>query len=266
MSLTDILQKPQHRAVIVTLCGEGGMGKTSLAAAFPSPVFIRVEDGMESLGANAPMAFPIADSSQSVIDQLNMLGAEEHGFATVVIDSVTKLNVMIEEEIVASDPKRPKSINQANGGYGAGLAAAAERHRQIKAVCDNLVRWKDMNVVFIAHADSETVELPDQDPYTRYTLRMGKRAVTHYSDDVDIVGFIKLRTFTRGDGERKKAVSDGTRIITCYPNAAHVSKNRYGIDTDLVFEQGTNPLAPFVPALNQQQPTQPATQQPQEAA
>lgn len=225
------------------------MGKTSLAASFPAPVFIRVEDGLESLGANAPMAFPIVQSSQDVLDQLNMLGAEDHQFKTVAIDSVTKLNILIEQEIVASDPKHPKSINQANGGYGAGLAAAAERHRQIKAVCDQLIQYRGINVVFIAHADSEIVELPDQDPYTRYTLRMGKRAVTHYSDDVDVLAFVKLKTFTRGDGDRKQAISDGTRILTCYPTANHVSKNRYSITQDLSFEKGTNPLAEYVPAL-----------------
>jgi hypothetical protein len=137
------------------------------------------------------------------------------------------------------------------GGYGAGMAAAAEKHRQIKALCDQLIQYKSINVVFIAHADSETVELPDQDPYTRYTLRMGKRAVTHYSDDVDLVAFIKLKTYTSGDGERKKAISDGSRIITCYPSAAHISKNRYGITKDIAFDLGTNPLADFVPALSQ---------------
>jgi hypothetical protein len=207
------------------------------------------------------MALPIVQSSQQVLDQLNLLGAEDHIFKTVVIDSVTKLNIMIEQEIIASDPKKPASINQANGGYGAGLASAAERHRQIKAVCDQLIQYKGMNVVFIAHADSETVELPDQDAYTRYTLRMGKRAVTHYSDDVDILAFIKLKTFTSGSGERKKAISDGSRIITCYPTANHVSKNRYSITTDLPFEIGTNPLAEYVPALKD-----PTTQQPLEAA
>lgn len=250
MALSEILQQPKHRAVCTTICGEGGMGKTTLAASFPAPVFIRTEDGMESLGDNAPMAFPLAQSSQDILDQLNMLGAEEHQFRTVVIDSVTKLNILIEQEIIAADPKHPKSINQANGGYGAGMAAAAERHRQIKALCDQLVQYKGMNVVFIAHADSELVELPDQDPYTRYTLRMGKRAVTHYSDDVDVVAFVKLKTFTSGSGDRKRATTTGERIITCYPTPNHISKNRYGISEDLIFAPGTNPLAQFVPALH----------------
>lgn len=261
MSLANVLQKPTYRAVQVTLTGEGGVGKTSLAASFPSPVFLRTEDGMESLGDDAPMAFPLATSSQQIEEQLMMLGREDHDFRTVVIDSVSKLNIMIEQEIVSSDPKRPQSINQAMGGYGAGLAAVAERHRKIKSVCDELTQYKGLNVVFIAHADSETVDQPDQDPYTRYTLRMGKRSVTHYSDDVDIVAFIKLKTLTRGSGDRLKAITDGSRIITCYPTPNHISKNRYGITTDLVFSQGTNPLADYVPALQGTQPTEQTNQQ-----
>lgn len=255
MSLVEVLSRPAHRAVMVTIAGEGGMGKTSLAAAFPAPVFLRTEDGMESLGNNAPMAFPVAGSSRDIEEQLLMLGREDHQFRTVVIDSVTKLNILIEQEIVAGDPKKPMSINQANGGYGAGLSAAAERHRKIKSICDQLVQYKGMNVVFIAHAESETVELPDQDPYTRYTLRMGKRAVTHYSDDVDIIAFIKLKTFTHGDGDRKRATTTGDRIITCFPTPNHISKNRYGIKENLPFPEGSNPLADFIPALRGTNPT-----------
>ncbi|MGJ8686326.1 MAG: ATP-binding protein [Spongiibacteraceae bacterium] len=255
-SILAQLEKPASGPVQVTIAGDAGMGKTTLAAAFPSPVIIRVEDGIAALGDNCPPVFPVADTSQMVMDQLNALGSEDHEFRTVIIDSVTKLERVIEAEVVAADGKA-KSINQANGGYGAGFKAVAERHRQIKAVCDNLKRYVGMNVVYIAHVESETIDLPDQDQFMRYSLRMHRHSIAHYCDDVDVVAFIKQKTFTRGDGDKKKAITDGTRIITCYPTPSHISKNRFGIVDDLPFLKGTNPLAEFIPSL---QPAQPQTE------
>lgn len=242
------LESPRgQRPIIVTLVGEGGMGKTTLAASFPDPIIIRVEDGTASLTGREDVALtPLMQSSQGVIDALTSLGTEEHPFRTVIIDSVTQLNTLIESEVVASDPKA-KSINQAMGGYGAGQSAVSERHRMIREFAGRLQAYNGMNVVFIAHAESETLELPDADPYTRYTIRMHRKSVSHYSDNVDLVGFIKLKTFTTGESDKKRAHSDGSRIMTCYPTPSHISKNRFGIKRDLPFIEGENPLAPYIP-------------------
>lgn len=236
-----------QRPIIATLVGEGGMGKTSLAASFPAPVFIRTEDGTASISGREDIAmFPLCMSTQDVLDQITALATEDHPFQTLVIDSISQLNTLAEHEIVASDPKA-KSINQAMGGYGAGHSAVSERHRQIREWAGALSVSKNMNVVFIAHADSETLELPDSDPYTRYTIRIHKKSVSHYSDNVDLVAFIKLKTFTTGEADKKRAHSDGTRIITCYPTASHISKNRFGIEKDIAFSKGSNPFAAYVP-------------------
>ena len=72
-----------------------------------------------------------------------------------------------------------------------------------------------------------------------------------YIDDVDIVGFLKLETFTTGDGERKKAISDGSRLLVTYATAANISKNRYNITEDLPVEIGKNPLSEFVLTLKE---------------
>jgi hypothetical protein len=165
------LSKPDgNRPVICTIFGEAGMGKTTLAAMFPKPVFIRTEDGTQSLVGNDNVAlFPVARSSDEVLDQIESLATEDHDFQTLVVDSITQLATLIEGEIVDADPKA-KSINQAGGGYGAGYNAAADKHRTVRDWAGALAYDRGMNVVFIGHADTETLDLPDADPYARYTV------------------------------------------------------------------------------------------------
>lgn len=251
------LSKPVSRAIHATVVGEAGMGKTTLAATFPKPVFIRTEDGMASLAGMDVQAFPVARSFSEVMEQIAVLAREEHDFKTLVIDSITQLNTIIEKEIVESEPNpKNRSMPKCCGGYGAGYAMASEMHRQIRERCDWLNDKKGMHVVYIAHADVETIEQPDQDAYGRYTLRLHKKSVSHYTDNVDLVGYVKLETLTHGDGPKKKATTTGSRIVTCYPTPNHVSKNRFGITSDLTLKQGVNPFAKFVPSLSEtDQPT-----------
>jgi len=242
------LSKPSgQRPIIATIFGEGGLGKTTLAAMFPKPVFIRTEDGTASLTGNDNVSlFPVATSTQDVFDAIEVLATEKHDFKTLVIDSITQLATLIESEIVAADPKA-KSINQAGGGYGAGYGAASEIHRQIRDWSGSLATETNMNVVFIGHADTETLDLPDMDPYARYCVRMHKKSIPHYTDNVDLVGLIRLKTFTRGDGDKKRAISTGEREILCFPQASSVTKNRFNITEPLSFTfDGGNPFQKFV--------------------
>lgn len=250
MSVLSSISKPADRPVIGTIIGDAGLGKTSLACTFPKPIIIRAEDGLQAIPSDKrPDAFPVIHKESQLWDQLIALLQEPHDYKTVVIDSVTALERLFIQHVVESDPKNPRTINQALGGYGAGLAAVGAMHQRVRKAAGMLNERKDMNVIFVAHADTETIELPDQDPYTRYNLRLGKRSSAPYVDDSDFVGFLKLETFTTGDGERKKAISDGTRVLVTYATAASVSKNRYGITEDLIVKQGENPLVNYIGAL-----------------
>jgi hypothetical protein len=235
------LQAPKKQPVMATIVAEGGMGKTTLASLWPSPIFIPIEDGSATLvGRNDVAMFPRPEvvSSAWVVECMQKLLAGGHPFKTVVFDSITQLSTIIESEIIEADPKKPKSINQALGGYGAGYSAMSDIHERIRTLAGKL-KDAGMHVVFLAHAMSERVNLPDQSEYMRYSLTMHKDSVSHYSDNVDLVAFIKLKTFVT---DEKRATTSGQRIITCYPNPAHISKNRYSITRDLDFIEGQNPF------------------------
>lgn len=246
MSILDQITKPALRPLTVTIIGEAGLGKTSLGATFPKPIFIRAEDGLKSI-TNSPMpdAFPVLKSIEDLWPQLWALAKEEHKYETLVIDTVSTLDTMFIDWVVENDPNKPKSIIQALGGWGSGMNMVASQHRRLRKGCEYLLD-RNMNVVFLSHADTTTVSPPDGNQYTKYTMRMHEKSMQPYIDNVDLVGFLRLEMFTKGDGEVKKAISTGDRQLVCHAMAANVSKNRFGINEPIEVKTGTNPLAAYL--------------------
>ncbi len=147
------LQAPSiDRPLIFTIVADGGMGKTTLASLFPAPVFIRTEDGTASIAERDDVAlFPVAGTVSEVMEGIASLINEEHAFKTLVVDSVTRFNIMVEAEVLASDPKA-KGLNQALGGYGNAYDAVSKIHLELRKACGYLSELKGMNIVFLAHA------------------------------------------------------------------------------------------------------------------
>ena len=248
MSILATAGKPQNRPVAITILGDAGLGKTSLAASFPKPIFIRSEDGLRSVPEKMmPDAFPLIKSVEELWAQLTALIREDHDYQTLVIDTITTLDTIFTDHVLESDPKKSKSLNQAHGGYGAGRDMIASLHRRVRNAAGMLMD-RGMNVVFVAHAETVRIEPPDANAYTKYAMRMNEKSTLPYIDNVDAIGFIRLETYVVGDGEVKKAHSDGTRQMVCHAMAANVSKNRFGITEPITLEVGVNPFAAYLPA------------------
>jgi len=248
MTLLSTISKPEKRPIIATICGDAGTGKSSLAASFPKPIFIRAEDGVNRIerSVSTPDAFPVIREADEVFAQLMALLNEEHEYQTLVVDSVTALDTIFTADVLKKDG-RAKTLSTACGGYGAGYDMLAAAHGRVRKAAAVLNARKNMNVIFIAHADLENMRLPDVDDYLRYSLRLSKKSLTHFVDDVDLVGYVRLQSALRGDDEdRKKVISNGDREFVCHATAASVSKNGLGITEPLEFEPGTNPLAPYL--------------------
>jgi hypothetical protein len=235
-------------AQIITICGDAGVGKSSLAATFPTPIFVRAEDGVSRIPEKfRPSALPPVRNEDALWDQLKALIHDEHDYKTAVIDTVSAADRMFVQAILKQDG-RAKSLNQALGGYGAGFSALAAKHQQIRNAAEMMRIKRGMNVVFLAHTEVGTVRPPDQDDYTRYSLRMTHdKSLPPYLDDVDAVGFLRQRIVVKGDeGERKKAISSEARELVMHLTAANVSKNAYGITEPVEVILGENPLSDFV--------------------
>ena len=71
------------RAQRITIYGPNGVGKSTLAKAFPSPIFIDTEDGSTHLDVSRIQA----SEPETFFDALRQLAYEPHTYQTLVIDS-----------------------------------------------------------------------------------------------------------------------------------------------------------------------------------
>ncbi len=99
INLSQLSRPTSGKPVVVTLFGEAGTGKTTLAAMFPRPVFIRTEDGTASLdGHPDALLFPVAKTTKDVFDAIEALATQEHDRKTLVFDSVTQYEKIATRE------------------------------------------------------------------------------------------------------------------------------------------------------------------------
>lgn len=239
-----MFKKVANKPVIGTITGEAGLGKTTLAASFENPVFIRGEDGLRSIPEeNRPDAGEVIFKIEQLWEQLEFLRKNETEYKTIVIDSVSQLDQLFINNILQDSGK--DTINQAYGGYGAGYNALAALHGKIRRYADAFSR-KGISTLFICHSDVSTIDLPDCDAYMKYDLALHNKSQAHYVNNVDFVAFIKSQRITRGEGDVKKVVSMGHRVIDCITNPANVSKNRLGITEELDFNLDENPLLQYI--------------------
>jgi Cdc6-like AAA superfamily ATPase len=229
--------------------GPPGMGKTTLASEWPDPVFLQVEDGTP--GELEIASFGQLTSFDDVMDALGALySSDDHGVRTVVIDSLDKLEPLVWAK--ACDDNNWASVEAP--GYGKGYVAADNYWRDLIAGMNAVRRDKGMNIVYIAHSSIETVNDPMTQSYSRFDIRLHKRAVGIFQDEVDAILFLNQDVTIKSDDPKKKdarvrADGGGRRYIWAAPRPAFVAKNRYGIPDKFEYErgQGYAALAPYFP-------------------
>lgn len=245
--LASLVTVPEDDAPIVTIFGEGGLGKTSLGALFPAPIFITAESGLKSIPkANRPQAFPLVETSAQIWEYLTLVLTQTHSYQTLVIDTITSLDAVFRKEIL--ERSNVASLNKAAGGYGGGYDLLASDHYKVRKFCEKIRSQLGMGIVFLSHAVTAKIDPPDTEAYTKYSIPLHEKSRHPYVNDVDLVAFIQLQKFIKGDeNSPKKATSFGDREIVCHAVASNDSKNRFGIKEPLEYIEGTNPLLSVIP-------------------
>lgn len=132
----------------ILIFGKAGVGKTWASLDFPSCYYIDTEGGanlahytdkLKKAGGAYMGPAEGAQDFDTIIDQIKLLGTEEHGFKTLVIDSISKLhNLEVNMEAERLGEK---------DGFGASKKPALRKMATVMRWIDKI----DMNVIMIAH-------------------------------------------------------------------------------------------------------------------
>ena len=221
----------------IMVYGTEGIGKSTLAARAPQPVFVQTEDGLGEIDCHK---FPLAGTFDDVIAALTELHAEEHDFQSIVVDSLDWLERLIWDAVC--ETYGAKSIEKVDGGYGKGYIYALSPWRQFLDRLSALHKDRCMAVILIAHAKIEKFEDPESSPYDRYSPRLHKHAGALLTEWCDAVLFAtrKLRTQTEDTGfGRKRTIAHavgkdgGERVLRTVGGPSCVAKNRYDLEPEL---------------------------------
>ncbi|MBX3384181.1 MAG: ATP-binding protein [Phycisphaeraceae bacterium] len=222
-------RRPKPRRVM--LYGTHGIGKSTFGSMAESPIFIPTEDGLGDIECES---FPLAKSLGDVMAALETLYSGEHGYKTVVIDSLDWLERLIWNEVC--EDEQVESIEKI--GYAKGYAFAIEKWRTVLGALDALRGDRGMTVIVIAHAKIEKFENPETVPYDRYSPRLHKLAsalVQEWADEV-LFATYKVLTVKVDEGFNKakhNGVGTGERIVRTVERPAHVAKNRLNLPEEL---------------------------------
>jgi hypothetical protein len=235
--LSQVQTGKARRPPRLLVYGIEGIGKSSLAAATPKPIFIQTEDGLGEIDCHR---LPLAQTYEEVDKALVELRTEKHGYQTVVIDSLDWLERMIWDRLCRS--YGVSSIEKVDGGYGKGYIHALTFWRQ---VIDRLAALRDergMMVMLVAHAKVEKFDDPEAPTYDRYSPRLNKHASALLAEWSDSVLFATRRIITRtedGTFNRSRTIAagqgkdGGERVLRCLGGPACIAKNRYNLPAEL---------------------------------
>lgn len=274
MSFLAKAKKPDSKAPIITIVGSPGTGKTTLGAMFPGALILPTEDGtsvFENWDADAqPDVLPRLPKAAkdeagnmkrspraTLLAIMDELITTDHGYKTLVVDSITTLAKMFEDEIALRDDVG--TVADAAGGFHKGYVETASWHADFVYRCEQLRAVKKMGVVFLAHTGVKKIRnRPDAAAdYSVFSLDMDAQAMSVYVAQSDAVLYLKKEEFVVGSEQNRKGqttrygrvtqTGDRKLITTGDGQVGYVNaKNRYGMPAELDVPHGTNPIIPFI--------------------
>jgi len=234
MNITTGVQNKPIKAVIY---GPEGIGKSTFASKFPTPLFIDTEGSTSRLNV-ARTDTP--NSLAMLISMLTELAQNNHGYKTLVLDTADWAERLCIKAVCDKNSK----TGIEDFGYGKGFTYVYEEMGRILNQLTTI--WeRGMNIVITAHAAIRKFEQPDEmGAYDRWELKLINapkcNVCAMVKEWADMVLFANYKTYAVAvdkDGKKHKA-QGGERVMYTTHSPCWDAKNRFDLAPELPFDFG----------------------------
>ena len=217
--MLNITKGKINRAQKVVIYGSEGIGKSSLAACFPAPLFIDTE------GGTAQMDVRRIDKPQSWEELLAIVqevAATPDVCKSLILDTAD----WAEQLIVTFLCAKYKQNSIESFGYGKGYTYLAEEFTKLLHAFDRVITAV-IHVVITAHAKMRKFEQPDEmGAYDRWEMKLSKQVAPLLKEWCDLLLFCNYQTFVVTSENNTQKAQGGKRVMYTSHHPAWDAKNR----------------------------------------
>jgi hypothetical protein len=217
--------------------GPEGVGKTTLAAQWPNPVFIDTEDGTRMM--DVPR-LPRPTSVPHLMGILDAFRKNPMGFKSLIIDTVDWLQDIFIESALAQTGLKAMGWNKEHNAY---TVLYREWTHFLEALND--IKDTGIFVVLVAHTSVKKRDVPEEfGAFDQYQLKLLSGAGEKVKEWADYLWFVNMKVLVIKDGEGNKAPLKATnsgRVIFTNLSAVWSAKSKTQVPDEIFFTDGKLP-------------------------
>lgn len=223
--MLNIVTGVEKTPIKFCIYGAEGVGKTSLAAKMPDPLFLDTEGGTSRLNVRR---IKISDW-ESLLATVKEVIETPNVCKTLVVDTADWAESLCTDYIC----NKYRKANIEDFGFGKGYTYLSEEFGNFLQLLSKLIDV-GINPCIIAHGKPRKYELPEeQGQFDRWEMKLSKQCAPLVKEWCDVLLFCNYKTFVITTENNTKKASGGKRVMYTTHNPCWDAKNRFNLADEL---------------------------------